>query len=142
MCAIHKHEVFALSQRVLRPYPSRNLDVARRIYNYRLTRARRILLCAFGIECNKWRILHCAIDVCTDFCDVIVKTCCILHNFVRQRDGFQFQDTLYECALVSIKAVGNRDNVTGTGMGRRAQRTGMTLCWRAWQRASLPGTYV
>jgi len=71
-----------------------------------------------------------------------LKTCCILHNFVRQRDGFQFQDTLYECPLESIKAVGNRGNVTGTGMGRRAQRTGMTLCWRAWQRASLPGTYV
>jgi hypothetical protein len=33
-------EAFALSQHVLRPYPSRNLDVARRIYNYRLTRAR------------------------------------------------------------------------------------------------------
>jgi hypothetical protein len=36
--------------------------------------------CAFGILCNKWRIFHCAIDVCPDIWDVIVKTCCILHN--------------------------------------------------------------
>jgi hypothetical protein len=69
--------------------------------------------CAFGIYRNKWRIFHRAIDVCPDFCDVIVKTCCIPHNFVRQRDGFQFQDTLYEWPLESIKAVSTRFNVTG-----------------------------
>jgi hypothetical protein len=109
-------EAFALSHHVLWPYPSGNLDVARRIYNYRLTRARRMVECAFGILCNKWRILHRAIDVCPDFCDVIVKTCCILHNFVRQRDGFQFQDTSYECPLESTKAVGTRGTVTGTAV--------------------------
>ena len=81
-----------------------------------LTRARRMVECAFGILCNKWRIFHRAIDVRPDFCDVIVKTCCILHNFVRQRDGCQFQDTLYECPLESIKVVGTRGNVTGTAV--------------------------
>jgi hypothetical protein len=105
-----------VSQHVLRPYPSRNLDVARRICNYRLTRARRIVECAFGILCNKWRIFRRKIEVRPDFCDVIFKTCCILHNFVRQRDGFQFQDALYECPLKSIKAVGTRGNVTGTAV--------------------------
>jgi len=92
--------------------------------------------------CNKWRIFHRAIDVYPYFCDVIFKTCCILYNFVRQRDGSQFQATLYECPLESIKAVGNRVNVTGTDMGRRAQGTKMSLRWGAWQGASLPGTYV
>jgi hypothetical protein len=55
---------------------------------------------------------------------VIVKTCCILHNFVCQRESFQFQDALYECPLKSIKAVGTR----GTDMGRRAQGMGISLC--------------
>jgi len=94
-----------------------------------------MLECAFGTVCNKWRIFRCAIDFCPDFCDVIVETCCILHNFVRQRDGFQCQDTLCECPLESIKAVGNRRNVTGTDMERRSQRTGMSLRWGAWQGA-------
>ena len=101
-----------------------------------------MLECAFGIVCNKWRIFHCAIDVCPDFCDVIVKTCCILHHFVRQRDGFQFQDTLYECPLEIIKVLVNRGNVTGTDIGRKTQRTEMSLRWGTWQRSSLPGTYV
>ena len=131
VCALHEHEAFALSQHVLRPYSSRSLDVARRICNYRLTQARRML--EFVIVCNKWRIFHCAFDVCPDFCYVIVKTCCILHSFFRQRDGFRFQDTLYECPLESIKAVGNGGNVTGTDMGRRVQGTGMFLRWGAWQ---------
>ena len=118
------------------------MDVARRIYNYRLTRARRILLRPFGIVCNNWRIFLCAIDVCPDFCDVIVKTCCMLHNFVHQRDGFHFQGTLYECPLESVKAVSNRDNITGTDMPRSAQGMGMSLRWGACQRASVPGTHV
>jgi hypothetical protein len=37
--------------------------------------ARRMVECAFGILCNKWRIFHRAIDFRPDFCDVIVKTC-------------------------------------------------------------------
>jgi len=47
-----------------------------------------------------------------------------------------------KCPFESIKAVSDRGNVTETDMGRRAQRTGMCLRWEAWQRASLPGTYV
>ena len=128
VCTVHKHEALALAH-VLGAYSSRNLDVAKLTYNYRLTRARRILLCEFGIVCNKWRIFRRATDVCPDLCDVTVKTCCILHNFVRQRDGFQFQGTSYECPLESIKAVANRGNVTGTDKWWRAKGTGMSLCW-------------
>ena len=29
--------------------------------------------------------------VCPDSCDVIFKTCCILNNFICQRDGFSFR---------------------------------------------------
>jgi len=47
--------------------------------------------CTFVIVRNKWRVFHCAIDICPDFYNVIVKTCCILHNLVCQRDGFQFR---------------------------------------------------
>jgi hypothetical protein len=77
-----------------------------------------VVECAFGIVCNKWRIFHRAVDVCLDFCNVTVKTYCILHSFICQRDSIQLQDTLYECSLESIKAVGNRGNITGTDMGR------------------------
>jgi hypothetical protein len=94
--------------------------------------------CAFGILCNKWRVFHCAIDVRPHFCDVTVKTRCTLHNTVRQRDGFQVQDTLYECPLESVQAVGSRGNVTGTVMGG-AQGTGVSLRWGAGRGIVHPG---
>jgi len=51
-------EDFALSEHVLRPYANKNLSVRQRIYNCRLTGARRMVECAFVILANKWRIFH------------------------------------------------------------------------------------
>lgn len=92
-------EAFGLSKNILRPFSKRGLTVAKRIFNYRHTRARRMVECTFGILCNKWRILHRPIDVNVEFCDKIVMACCILHNYVRVKDGIQFTDTAYECTL-------------------------------------------
>jgi hypothetical protein len=65
------------------------------------------------ILANKWRIFHRTIDVKPDFCDNIIKACCVPHNYVRRNDGIQFADTLYECPLESVEPVGTRDSVRG-----------------------------
>lgn len=106
-------EAFALTDHVQRPFGRRNLSIDRKIYNYRLTRARRMVECTFGIMANKWRILHRALDVNLKFCDAIIQACCILHNFVRQRDGVRFEDMLYECSLTEI----SHTNVRGSHIG-------------------------
>lgn len=87
-------EAFGLSKNLLRPYGGNNLSITKKIFNYRLSRARRYIECSFGILANKWRIFHRPINVCVDFAADIVKACCILHNFVRERDGYRFEDTL------------------------------------------------
>lgn len=51
-------EAFALHKNLLRPYPGRGLTDKRRIFNYRLSRARRTVECAFGVLSNKRRVLH------------------------------------------------------------------------------------
>ncbi|XP_025194756.1 protein ALP1-like isoform X2 [Melanaphis sacchari] len=86
-------EAFALHKNLLRPYPGRKLTDSRRVFNYRLSRARRTVECAFGVLANKWRVLHTAIQVEPDFTDDIIKACCILHNFVRKRDGINYEDS-------------------------------------------------
>jgi hypothetical protein len=50
-----------------------------------ITRAGRMVESAFGVVRNKRKIFLCATDVRPDFCDITVKTCCMLHNFLRQR---------------------------------------------------------
>ena len=95
-------EAFPLSENLMRPYPGNNLNSHKRIYNYRLSRARRYIECCFGILTNKWRIFQRPLDVEYDFAVDIVKAYCILHNFVRERNGYTFEDTLYSLSLIHI----------------------------------------
>jgi len=94
-------EAFALHENLLRPYPRKNLDIRKRVFNFRLTRARRYVECTFGILANKWRVFHTPILVEPDFATLIVKTACVLHNFVRRRDGVEYDD-MFHCTLESI----------------------------------------
>ncbi|XP_054260017.1 uncharacterized protein LOC128984701 [Macrosteles quadrilineatus] len=87
-------EGFVLSNNILRPYAGKSLSEKKRIFNYRLCRARRNIECSFGILANKWRIFHHPMDVDISLCEDIVKVCCVLHNFIRDRDGCRVEDCL------------------------------------------------
>lgn len=87
-------EAFPIGNHFLRPFPRSNLNTKKRIFNYRLSSARRLVECAFGILSNKWRIFHTAMTIPPDFAVLVTKAACVLHNFVRRRDGYNFEDTL------------------------------------------------
>lgn len=57
--------------------------------NYRLTRARRYIECTFGLL-SKFKIFNRPLNVSVD----IVKACWVLHNFIRERDGYNFHHSL------------------------------------------------
>lgn len=78
-------EAFAMRTDFLKPYNQRELDYEKRIFNYRLSRARRIIENTFGILANRFRIFHTAMDLQVNNVDKIVMTCCTLHNFLRRR---------------------------------------------------------
>ncbi|XP_022162492.1 uncharacterized protein LOC111028245 [Myzus persicae] len=102
-------EAFALNKKLFRPFPGRTLNDERRIFNYRLSRARQYIECSFGILSKKWRIFQTSMLVEPNFAVKITKACCVLHNFVRRRDGFNFEDSL-SCGMDSVterRGVGN-----------------------------------
>jgi hypothetical protein len=101
-CSFIGDEEFGLSEHMLRPYSGKHLDVAKKIFNYRLSRGRCCIEGAFGILSNKWRILHHPLNTSVHFAEDIVKACCMLHNFVRQRDGYNFHDSLHVCGFEDI----------------------------------------
>lgn len=107
-------EAFGLHTNVLRPFPGRGLNETRRVFNYRLSRARRTVECAFGVLANKWRLLHSVILVGPEFCDDIVKACCILHNFVRKRDGCNYEEVENYDELSNLQFHGR--NVSSRGI--------------------------
>ncbi|KAJ8936208.1 hypothetical protein NQ314_012457 [Rhamnusium bicolor] len=88
------NEAFTLNTHFLRPYPRNNMNDQHRIFNYRLSRARRLVECTFGILSNKWRIFHTSMTISPDFAMLVTKAACVLHNFVRARDGYKFEDSL------------------------------------------------
>ena len=80
-------EAYPLLPYIMRPYPKKTLDKAKHIFNYRLSRSRQKVECAFGILTAKWRILLKAIETDPEFAVSIVKATCVLHNFVLSHDG-------------------------------------------------------
>ena len=106
-------EAFAASTHILRPYSNRYLDAKKRIFNYRLSRARRMVECTFGILASKWRIFYRSLDVNLKHSTEIIKAACILHNFVRKRDGVRFEDTLYTAPFENISQQGARGTNSG-----------------------------
>ncbi len=78
-------DAFPLKTNLMKPYPGRGLTHQRRIFNYRMSRARLVSENAFGILAARWRILHTAIIGDVDFIKLVMKTCVILHNFLMQK---------------------------------------------------------
>lgn len=77
-------EAFQLTDFMLRPYPRRSgLTDEKRIFNYRLSRARRMIEDTFGIMVSKWQILKRPIDATVKHSISIMKAIICLHNWLR-----------------------------------------------------------
>jgi len=79
-------EAFPLKPYLLRPYPGLQLDETKRIFNYRLSRARRTIENAFGILAARWRIFWHNIIADVETIEVIIAACLCLHNFLRTKE--------------------------------------------------------
>ncbi|KAK3753530.1 hypothetical protein RRG08_060643 [Elysia crispata] len=75
-------EAFPLMINLMRPYPGSDLNDAKRIYNYRLSRARRISENAFGILANRWRMYHRKLSLPPENVNCAVKATIVLHNML------------------------------------------------------------
>ena len=79
-------DAFPLRKDIMKPYPHRNLDKPKRIFNYRLSRARLVIGNAFGILANRFRVFLTTIKLDPDkVVDIILAACC-LHNFMVEQN--------------------------------------------------------
>lgn len=85
-------EAFPLKRYLMRPYPGRGLTNDKAIFNYRLSRARRISENAFGILQQKFRIFNRTLQGDPGNLTNIVMTACILYNFIRKIEGYKFSE--------------------------------------------------
>lgn len=76
-------EAFPLKTYLMRPYPGAQCDdIEKQQFNYRLSRARRVVENAFGILSQRFRIYNRRIHLQPEVVDNVILTTCILHNFI------------------------------------------------------------
>ena len=110
-----------LTAYLMKPY-SRTLDRSKAIFNYRLSRARRVAESAFGICSSKWRILDKAIETKVDTGVETVKCTALLYSIITDFEGFHH---------FSSNNCGNLDANGGTQF-KKIQKA--QLCYRLHKR--------
>ncbi|KAF6028467.1 hypothetical protein EB796_013225 [Bugula neritina] len=114
-------EAFPLRPFLMRPYSGRSIsNHSQRVFNYRLSRARRVIENAFGILTQRWRILFKPIIPDATKAAKLVRTVCVLHNFLKKTD-----DKIY-CPPGYSDQVSQDGNVT-PGFWRTAQAPNVGL---------------
>jgi len=82
-------EAFPLKDYIMRPYPGNRLSEEQKIYNYRISSARRSIENAFGIFAQRFRIFRSEIILQPENAKLLVLACLCLHNFLIQTRGAQ-----------------------------------------------------
>jgi len=103
-------EAFPLKTYLLRPYSRSYLEdnEPNKIFNYRLSRARRVVENAFGILAARWRCFRGPLEIQPEFVDKVVLASCCLHNMLCADNAFE-PDTeslqLPESALLNVDSL-------------------------------------
>lgn len=80
-------DAFPLLENLMKPYSRSNLTIEQQIFNYRLSRARRVVENAFGILANRFRVFHTNINLSPEKATKIALSCCYLHNYLKMKNA-------------------------------------------------------
>ena len=71
---------------MMKPFSHRVMSDKERVFNYRTSRARRVVENVFGIMAHRWRCLLTTLQVCPQRAiSIIVQGCFTLHNYLSKR---------------------------------------------------------
>ncbi|XP_065312788.1 uncharacterized protein LOC135922330 [Gordionus sp. m RMFG-2023] len=80
-------DAYPLKSYILKPYKG-ILTPQQEAFNYRISRARIQVECAFGILRAKWMIFDRPMDTKLSITEYIIKTCTLLHNIIIDKERF------------------------------------------------------
>lgn len=128
-------DAFQLRVDMIKPFRLANLtDDNRKVYNYRVSRARRIVENAFGILSARFRIFHTFINMNPTKIESVVMACCVLHNFLVNTVPKTYAPT--ECFDIDDREAGitnvgyNCEHENMYGLQQRARGSTMTAAIR------------
>ncbi|XP_058987580.1 putative nuclease HARBI1 isoform X2 [Musca domestica] len=89
-------DAFSLTENMMKPFSQIGLSSEKRIFNYRLSRARRVVENVFGILVSRFGVLQRAIQLSPEKTETVVLACCYLHKFLRRQCGDKYISGLLE----------------------------------------------
>lgn len=123
-------EAFKLSMHLMKPFtrPEARANKRKAVFNYRLSRARRVSENAFALLSQVFRVFYTPIAVNPEVTDKLIMTACCLHNMLRdaylEETGkcyFEVSNTepLPTQNLIPLRAGGGFGNLEGFGIRDR-----------------------
>lgn len=77
---------FPLCRNLMKPFAGKQLPYNESVFNYRLSRARRVIENSFGILTTRWRLFRRPIIAKPENVVEMVKAACVLHNFLQRNN--------------------------------------------------------
>ena len=125
-------DAFPLREWMMKPFSRRTMSHRERVFNYRTSRARRVVENAFGILAHRWRCLLTTLQICPVKATTVVQGCFTLHNYLRKRrPGVQAPDLDQEDDMGNVVPGAWRQGVQMADpnpvVGQRVTREGKRL---------------
>ena len=86
-------DAFGLTTYLVKPFPHKGLTDEEKVFNYRLSRMRRISENAFGIIANRWRVFRAPINLDPNKVSMITLAALTLHNFLLTEPNSEYNTT-------------------------------------------------
>ncbi|XP_031349654.1 uncharacterized protein LOC116175602 isoform X1 [Photinus pyralis] len=107
-------EAFPLTECMMRPYPRRGqLDMRKKVFHYRLSRARRVVESSFGLLAGRWRIFRTPIIASSTTIKKIIQSTVCLHNFILMKNEADYNIRVTENTGDIV--MGNLCEINSTG---------------------------
>jgi hypothetical protein len=115
------------------------------IFNYILSRARRVVESVLGICASKWRILDKAIETKVDTCGDIVKSISLLHNIIVDFEDYcclHSRLSQHDSLSLPPTRATRKQRTNKLGRSYQPERPFCTLTRYTLRRRTAPSTYM
>lgn len=103
-------EAFALGPNLMKPYAQGSCNAQEILFNKRLSSARSVVECAFGLLATKFRLFHTPIYLEPKKATIVTTACCYLHNFLLKEKSSNYTPSKdNKDTLISIAPTLNRN---------------------------------
>jgi hypothetical protein len=122
-CSYHlvADDAFPLRDDIMKPFPFRKCTTTQQVFNYRLSRARRVVENSFGILVSRFRVFSTNIAVDIAHVDKVVLAACALHNYLLSDNYAQYVSP----GLLDYEDTENHEVHVGSWHDRKLPSTGV-----------------